>query len=517
MAFMFPIVMLVLNASSVAAIWIGGNRIDAGQLEIGAAGRLPELPHPDPDVGDDGHLHGRHGPSGLGERRADPGGARHPDVHRAPPTGPVQDLAAAATLELRDVGLRLPGRRGAGAHRHLLPGRGRARPPPSSAAPGSGKTTLVNLIPRLFDVTAGRVTIDGVDVRDIEPEVLWSRIGLVPQKPYLFSGTVASNLRYGDPDATDDELWEALEVAQAADFVRAMPGGLDAPIAQGGTNVSGGQRQRLAIARALVRKPGDLPLRRLVLGPRPGHRRPPAGRARAPDDRRRGGDRGASGSLDHRTPTRSWCSRTAHQVGLGTHRRAARVLPHLRRDRRLPARRGGGVTDADEDGAAPVPASGRRRRAERDGQGRGPGPRRDRPRADGRRRPGREVQGLPGLDAPPVRARLRHERLRAVGVVVLAVVSVGLTVLGPAHPRRGHRHHRRRRRPADGIDFGRLHRILLGALALYVASSVAGLRADYMLAGVVQRTMRRLRSSVEDKLNRLPARATSTASPAATC
>ena len=121
---------------------------------------------------------------------------------------------------------------------------------------GAGKTTLLNLVPRLFDATGGAVLVDGVDVRDLDPELLWSRIGLVPQKPYLFSGTVASNLRYGDPDATDDELWEALEVAQAADFVPAMPGGLDAPISQGGTNVSGGQRQRLAIARALVRRPG---------------------------------------------------------------------------------------------------------------------------------------------------------------------------------------------------------------------------------------------------------------------
>lgn len=120
---------------------------------------------------------------------------------------------------------------------------------------GAGKTTLLTLIPRLVDPTAGAVLVDGVDVRELAPQELWRRIGLVPQKPYLFTGTVASNLRYGNPDATDDELWTALEIAQARDFVAQMSGGLDAPIAQGGTNVSGGQRQRLAIARALVRKP----------------------------------------------------------------------------------------------------------------------------------------------------------------------------------------------------------------------------------------------------------------------
>ena len=121
---------------------------------------------------------------------------------------------------------------------------------------GAGKTTLLNLVPRLFDATAGEVLVNGVNVRDIDPELLWSRVGLVPQKPYLFSGTVASNLRFANPEATDMELWHALEIAQGADFVRSMPDGLDSLITQGGTNVSGGQRQRLAIARALVRRPG---------------------------------------------------------------------------------------------------------------------------------------------------------------------------------------------------------------------------------------------------------------------
>jgi ATP-binding cassette subfamily B protein len=120
---------------------------------------------------------------------------------------------------------------------------------------GSGKTTLVSLIARLFDATSGSVLVDGVDVKDMAPEELWSRLGLVPQKPYLFSGTVASNLRYGKEDATEEEMWAALRIAQADDFVSQMPGGLEAAIAQGGSNVSGGQRQRLAIARALVRKP----------------------------------------------------------------------------------------------------------------------------------------------------------------------------------------------------------------------------------------------------------------------
>jgi len=120
---------------------------------------------------------------------------------------------------------------------------------------GAGKTTLIGLVARLFDVTGGSVSVDGVDVREMDPDDLWARVGLVPQRAFLFAGTVASNLRYGDADASDDDLWRALELAQAKSFVEALEGGLEAPIAQGGTNVSGGQRQRLAIARALVKKP----------------------------------------------------------------------------------------------------------------------------------------------------------------------------------------------------------------------------------------------------------------------
>src|SRR5207302_11412802 len=164
------------------------------------------------------------------------------------------DVPRSGHLELRDVGFHYPG----AEHAVLSDISFTTKAGHTTAVVGStgaGKSTLVNLIPRLFDATSGTVLVDGVDVRELAPEVLWDAIGLVPQKPYLFSGTVASNLRYGKPDATEAEMWEALRVAQASDFVQAMPGGLDARIEQGGTNVSGGQRQRLAIARALIRKP----------------------------------------------------------------------------------------------------------------------------------------------------------------------------------------------------------------------------------------------------------------------
>ena len=253
MAMMFPTVMLIVNLSSILVLWFGGHRIDAGAMQVGAltaflsylmqilmsimmatfmfvmipraevcAERIEEVLNTEPSV--------------------------------APPVAPVTTLSRHGHLELRDVSFRYPGAEAPVISDIELI----ARPREVTAiigSTGSGKTTLLNLIPRLFDPTGGRVLVDGVDVRDLDQDLLSRTVGLVPQRPYLFSGTIGSNLRYGNPAATDEQLWEALEVAQARDFVERMEGGLDAPIAQGGTNVSGGQRQRLAIARVLVHRP----------------------------------------------------------------------------------------------------------------------------------------------------------------------------------------------------------------------------------------------------------------------
>ncbi len=253
MAAMFPVIILVLNISMVAVFWFGSVRVDGGLMQLGsltafmaylvqilvavmmatfmlmmvpraavAADRIAEVLDTTPSV--------------------------------APPTTPTRELPSSGTVTFSRVAFSYPG-----AAQPILDDISFSVSAGQTVAligsTGAGKTTLLSLVPRLFDATGGVVEVGGVDVRELALELLWNRIGLVPQRSYLFSGTVASNLRHGKPDATEDELWAALETAQARTFVEAMPEGLDTPISQGGTTVSGGQRQRLAIARALVRRP----------------------------------------------------------------------------------------------------------------------------------------------------------------------------------------------------------------------------------------------------------------------
>ena len=252
-ALMFPTATLIINISSVAVVWFGSDRINAGLMQPGAmiafltyltqilmsvmmatwmAALIP---------------------------RASVSAERIQEVLNTPTSvvvseNAITELQQTAVLQFDSVGFHYPGAELPVLDKVSFTVRA-GQTLAVIGSTGSGKTTLVSLIPRLFDATSGSVLLDGVDVRDLAPEALWSRVGIVPQKPYLFSGTVASNLGYGKENATEEEMWAALRTAQAEDFVRAMPGGLDAVIAQGGSNVSGGQRQRLAIARALIRHP----------------------------------------------------------------------------------------------------------------------------------------------------------------------------------------------------------------------------------------------------------------------
>jgi ATP-binding cassette, subfamily B, multidrug efflux pump len=249
----FPVVMLIFNASSIAVLWFGAHRVDDGAMQVGAlTAFLAYLMQILMSVMMATFMAMMIPRAAVSADRITEVLGTESSVR--PPDEPVTTLVGPGELVFDDVTFQYPGASDAVLKDIAF----RATPGRTTAVIGStgaGKTTLLSLVPRLFDPTGGAVRVDGTDIRDLAPEVLRKRIGIVPQKPYLFSGTVGSNLRYGNPEATDDELWHALEVAQAADFVRAMPEGLDAPIAQGGTNVSGGQRQRLCIARALVANP----------------------------------------------------------------------------------------------------------------------------------------------------------------------------------------------------------------------------------------------------------------------
>jgi ATP-binding cassette, subfamily B, multidrug efflux pump len=253
-ALMIPALFGIMNLSTVAVMWFGGLRIASGAMPIGnltafltyiaqilisvmmATAMFAMVPR-----------------AAASAERIQAVLDTQPTVCD-PPT-PVEPGPMRGHVDMRDVEFRYPG----AEHPVLCNISFSARPGETTAivgSTGSGKSTLVNLIPRFYDVTGGSVLVDGVDVRQMRQDELWAKIGFIPQHSFLFSGTIASNIRYGAPDATDDEVWAALRTAQAADFVAEMDGGLDAEVSQGGANVSGGQRQRLAIARALVKRPG---------------------------------------------------------------------------------------------------------------------------------------------------------------------------------------------------------------------------------------------------------------------
>jgi ATP-binding cassette, subfamily B, multidrug efflux pump len=253
MASIFPIVIFILNASSVAVLWFGARRVDSGAMQIGSmTAFLTYLVQILMSVMMATFLLMLAPRAAVCADRITEVLDTHSTV--VLPEDPVTDLPESSVVRFRDAEFTYPG-----ADAPVLSSITFIAEPGQTTAiigsTGAGKSTLISLIPRLFDVTGGSVQVDGVEVRDMDADLLWSRIGLVPQKAFLFSGTVASNLRYGNPDATDEELWHALRVAQAEDFVLQMPGQLEASISQGGTNLSGGQRQRLSIARALVKKP----------------------------------------------------------------------------------------------------------------------------------------------------------------------------------------------------------------------------------------------------------------------
>ncbi len=491
-ALMIPSLMLVFNLSTVAILWFGSLRVASGEMPIGnliaflqyvmqilmavmmavfmfvmvpravvSSGRIQEVLRTHPSIGD--------------------------------PVAPVKPPPGVGSLEFRDVTFGYPGaedpvlrditfRVEAGQTTAIV------------GSTGSGKSTLINLIPRFYDVSDGSLSLDGTDIRELLRDDLWTRIGLIPQKSFLFTGTIASNLRYGKADATDEELWAALRIAQAESFVRDLPEGLDASIAQGGTNLSGGQRQRLAIARALVKRPEiyvfddsfsalDFKTDSLL---RAALTREIADATVVIVAQRVGTIMGAD-----RIVVARWRHDRRHRDARGTHGE----LRDVSRDRLLAAQRGGGRV------SGPIGhGSGAARRPPARGFG-GGGP-----------------FGTAGL--PPEKARdfrgtfgrlvntLRPEVGRILIVVAFAIVSVACAVVGPKLLGNATNilFDGVVVDPAAGVDMTALRDVLLVVAAVYILSSLFSWAQSYIMAGVSQRTVYRMRRDVDVKLSRLPLR-----------
>ena len=517
MAMMFPAVLLTINLSSVAAVWFGADRINTGQMQVGSLvaflsyliqilmavmmGTWVFMMGPAPRCA-----------QGASRR------CSRPRRRWWPPTDGITELPGAASLEVRHAEFAFPGaeqpvlrdinfRVDAGQTLAII------------GSTGSGKTALLNVIARLFDVTAGEVLIGGVDVRELDKPLLERLIGFVPQKPFLFSGTIATNVRFGNQDATDargvgsarGRAGPRLRRGQARAARLAHHPGRHQRVGR----TAPASRDR-AGPRAQAR---HLPVRRLVLRPRPRHRRAPARRARARHAR--------CGHRDRRP------ARVHHRAGRpdprargGPHRRPrhaprpARVVPHVPGDRRVAVRGRRGRRMTDQRRGRQRQHRQRQHRERRNGNGAG----RQRPQEEDRRRDPRRGSARRGQRGHPLR---RRDAGREVGelqehasdgcctashpsgcaspaVLLFAVVSVTLTVIGPRILGNATNIVIDGIQSPKGIDFGELHMVLLKVLLIYVIAGLLSYTQSFILAGTVQRSMSKLRSDVEDKLNRLP-------------
>ncbi len=471
MALMFPVVMFVVNASSVAVIWFGAGRIQSGSMTIGAmVAFLSYFTMILMSIMMASFVLLMAPRASVSAERIVEVLETDTSVHLSP--NPASGVNGTGTLELRNVSFGYPG-----ADEPVLDHISfTSRPGEMTAiigSTGAGKSTLVDLIPRLVDVTAGAVLVDGVDVRDLDPEMLWRRVGVVPQKPYLFTGTVASNLRYGHEEATEDEMWAALR-GRSSRRLR-TPDGWSRRVHRAGWLERVGRAAPTALDRpSHHRQAGDLRVRRFVLGSRPGDRRPPPGGSR-PLDRRSHRRGGGPAGLHHHQRRPDHRPREWRDGGDRHPRRAPRALSDLRRDRGVPdqAAGGGGVSDTTTE-----------RPADDLGDD-------DRPSAPAPIITGPRMSNIPGEQSRDfghaVRRtlwRLRQERIHVSGVVVLAAIAVGMQVLGPKILGARHQHHRGR--PADR-QLG-LHRHPPHAAARRRALRRG--RSPHLSAGVVARRHR---------------------------